>query len=829
MGLSSVFSTAVTGLQGAETTIDVAGNNVANSSTVGFKASQVLFATQFLQTLSLGSASSTNSGGTNPRQIGLGTQVAAITPNFTQGTLQISSSPADLAIQGEGFFIVQANTGEQLYTRNGKFQLNAANEVTTISGARLLGYGVDEDFVIQSTTLQPLSIPLGQAAVAKATDNVVLEGTLTPQGDIADTAEIIQSGILGDANDTAPLSSTTLALANVPNVAGAPPTTATESTTGGGLTPGVYRYKVVFADRAIGLVPDTSSRESQEISITVTGANDTVTLANLPTSGNYDFIRIYRTEVGGSTFKYLDERPIPTAGYVDITSDVVLDANLPADLPAVEATLTGNYSYYVTFADSLGGPPNGTESRPTPVIGPQIVANGRVQLTNIPVDGSGQWSVRRIYRNLSTDDSKFYFVGEIPDNLAGQNFTDATSDATILANPQIDLDGPRINTSTLLTDVLRRDGAVYNQVFKLGALTFNGRKGGSLVDPSSPPQLQITATTTVLDLVNFMTDALGIQTPPGPDPLNPIPPDIVTGDNPGGSVTSNGQIRLVSNNGIRNAVEVALSAFTLIPTGSTTPEAVSMPFSQAQAAQGQSAVADVVVFDSLGIPLNVRITAVLESVTGTETTYRWFADSGDNDPVSGVDIAVGTGLIRFDGKGDLIGTTNSTVSIDRANVPSAKPLEINLDFSGMKGLGLGSDSSGVAKPPDMSVSRQDGFRPGKLTSFIIGEDGVIRGVFDNGTQRDLGQIRLARFANNRGLSQRGQNLFSDGVNSGLPVIGNPSEQGIGQIIAGAVELSNTDIGQNLIDLITASTMYRGNARVITAAQQLLDELLNLRR
>ena len=135
MGLSSVFSTAVTGLQGAETTIDVAGNNVANSSTVGFKSSQVLFATQFLQTLSLGSASSTNSGGTNPRQIGLGTQVAAITPNFTQGTLQISSNPADLAIQGEGFFIVQANTGEQLYTRNGKFQLNAANEVTTISGA----------------------------------------------------------------------------------------------------------------------------------------------------------------------------------------------------------------------------------------------------------------------------------------------------------------------------------------------------------------------------------------------------------------------------------------------------------------------------------------------------------------------------------------------------------------------------------------------------------------------------------------------------------------------------------------------------------------------
>ena len=72
-------------------------------------------------------------------------------------------------------------------------------------------------------------------------------------------------------------------------------------------------------------------------------------------------------------------------------------------------------------------------------------------------------------------------------------------------------------------------------------------------------------------------------------------------------------------------------------------------------------------------------------------------------------------------------------------------------------------------------------------------------------------------------------MFSSGVNSGLPIEGNPGEQGIGTIVAGATELSNTDIGQNLIDLITASTQYRGGTRVITAVQQLLDELMNLRR
>ena len=94
MGLQSALTTALTGLQAAETTIDVVGNNVANSQTVGFKESDVVFATQFLQTLSIGSAPSTDSGGTNPRQIGLGVKVAEISPDFSQGTIEISSNPA---------------------------------------------------------------------------------------------------------------------------------------------------------------------------------------------------------------------------------------------------------------------------------------------------------------------------------------------------------------------------------------------------------------------------------------------------------------------------------------------------------------------------------------------------------------------------------------------------------------------------------------------------------------------------------------------------------------------------------------------------------------
>ena len=203
MGLQSALTTALTGLQAAETTIDVVGNNVANSQTVGFKESEAIFATQFLQTLSIGSSPSTNSGGTNPRQIGLGVKVAEISPNFTQGTIEISSNPLDVAIQGDGFLIVQNGT-DRLYTRNGQLKLNADNEITTTTGQRLLGYTVNDDFDLLTNNLVPLSIPLGKERVAQRTANAILNGVLNPAVPKGDQAEVIESLTLGNGNIAQP-------------------------------------------------------------------------------------------------------------------------------------------------------------------------------------------------------------------------------------------------------------------------------------------------------------------------------------------------------------------------------------------------------------------------------------------------------------------------------------------------------------------------------------------------------------------------------------------------------------------------------------------------
>ena len=175
--------------------------------------------------------------------------MASITPDFSQGTIQTSSSPTDLAIQGNGFFIVQGSSGNTLYTRNGQFTLNSANQLVNTTGQTLLGNGVNSDYQINNTTLQPLTIPIGGTSVAQATQNVYLQGDLSPTDAVATTPQIIDSQTLSDASIEVPpnLTSgdmTALAPADVSA------STATASTTAGSVAAGTYNYEITYVNSA---------------------------------------------------------------------------------------------------------------------------------------------------------------------------------------------------------------------------------------------------------------------------------------------------------------------------------------------------------------------------------------------------------------------------------------------------------------------------------------------------------------------------------------------------------------------------------------------------
>lgn len=809
MGLQSALTTSLTGLQAAETVIDVVGNNVANSGTVGFKESDVLFATQFLQTQTIGSAPTGNTGGTNPRQIGLGVKVAAINPDFTQGTIQISSNPLDVAIQGDGFLIVEGFQGEELFTRNGQLQTNAENDIVTATGNRVLGYGVDEDFQIDITSgLVPLNIPLGNLPVAQATQEAFFSGVLSPGVETGTVSGQITSQPLGDitvefpttdSSGSDPFNSGDIQIIAAPNTN----LSATGSSAGGTLANGNYQYRLTWFTNAASPPNATESSPSAALSFTLSGVNGTINLTSLPVdtspSSIWDGRRIYRSTDNGATFQQLGPD-------LDLTTTTFNDNGSLATGGALntDALDQEEYSYYVTFFDSSGN----IESRPTTLVGPYPITDNssRIRLDNIPQPTSGQFDQVRIYRNTGDNTTDFYRVASL--GLGVTTYIDASSDTDISGNAQLDLLGAKATSTTLLTDVVIRNGDSYVQPFVEGTLSFAGLKGGRTL---AAKDLAITSTTTVNDLRNFMQQSYGV--------------DTSLTDGAGSILNAGGELVFNSNLGIENELGAGLTSFRITPTGGDTAP-IAFDFDATRDANGQGSTTNFTVFDSLGEPLNVRITTVKEADDGVSATFRWFATSEDNEPSTGVNTFLDSGTLVFDRNGNLTSPADgrATIAIDH---PSVAPLVFDLDFNQVSGL---ADRDSAGEPvTTLNMIRQDGFPPGVLTSFTITESGLIRGVFSNGAERPLGQIRMARFANATGLQQVGSNLYSQGINSGEPIEGNPGEGGLGTLTAGAVELSNSDIGQNLIDLILASTQYRGGARVITTSQQLLEELLNLRR
>ena len=174
----------ITGLKNFQTVMDIVGNNIANVNTVGFKALRVTFQTALLQTLKSGRAPQDNIGGTNPMQIGLGSQIASIDKLMTQGSFQNTGKKMDLAIQGDGFFIL-SNGSRYFYTRAGNFDLDMNGTLIQAStGLKLQGWVSEVDpksgkrFVDTNKPIGDIIISAGMRMDAKKTTEVRYDGNL---------------------------------------------------------------------------------------------------------------------------------------------------------------------------------------------------------------------------------------------------------------------------------------------------------------------------------------------------------------------------------------------------------------------------------------------------------------------------------------------------------------------------------------------------------------------------------------------------------------------------------------------------------------------------
>ncbi|MCC6143161.1 MAG: flagellar hook-basal body complex protein, partial [Candidatus Hydrogenedentes bacterium] len=178
--MGTAIFTGVNGLLVQQRKLDVIAANIANVNTNGYRGARVLFQDLFAQTLSGGSAPVGNFGGTNGQQVGLGVQVGSIDVNFSQGGLQTTGISSDMAIQGQGFFVL-SDGASQFFTRDGSFDLNSNGLLIDPStGLRIQGYLANDEGVIPpNAALADIVIPIGTSGIVRATQNVTFSGNLS--------------------------------------------------------------------------------------------------------------------------------------------------------------------------------------------------------------------------------------------------------------------------------------------------------------------------------------------------------------------------------------------------------------------------------------------------------------------------------------------------------------------------------------------------------------------------------------------------------------------------------------------------------------------------
>ncbi len=819
LGLTSAIHIASMGMRASEKTINVSGDNLANANTIGYKAERADFTSFLPYIYNYGYPESTAhfNAGTNPLQIGMGVELASVTTDFTQGSFKEGMTNSDIAINGNGFLVVQQpGISTQYYTRNGALKLNSNLELTTNNGLNVMGYGVNGNFELQPG-LTTLRIPINELKIAQQTHNVTIEGILNAVGDSATQGTVLRTNPLTDLSKSVPVDTgTTISQLALPQVEGT--TTATGTSTATGSVPsGDYLYRFAYVD-ANGVESDFSS----PVNATVGTTQNTISLTNLPTlptGADYTTLRIYRAVNPN------DETMTPEflqIADLDTAATTYLDEAASGDPTKVlnQGRLNGTYQYYVTYTNGVN------ESRPTAVGDPISVNGGKLggqlELSGLPTPPAGSnWTGINIYRSTGSDASKFYQIGSLSSSSADQTFIDRVPDTQLISGKEMNFAGGGnvlANNGTLLVNLGQQDASGnFVHVFEKGTLVLEPKKDNTDLREAT---LQITDTTTVADYLAFLNEAYGIRST-----ADGIPPDqgaIGSTINNGkqGATIIDGSMYLTGDPGVDNKLVLSGSSMYMI-TAADPHKGVNLPWTEVQAANGESTATDLQVFDSLGAGISVRMTLVLESKSNTETVYRWYADSPDNQPSTGVSIATGSGTLTFGQDGKLLKASNTTITVERTEVASVSPTTFEFEMN------IGALMALATNEPEVTQTDQDGAGAGILQDYAIQSDGTILGIFSSDAVRTIGKIPLATFANQEGLYKVGESLYRVSANSGDALIPDLTGNNLAKIKANTLELSNTDIGTEIINMVLASAMYRANSKVITTSNELFDSLLRM--
>ncbi|MDP2690302.1 MAG: flagellar hook-basal body complex protein, partial [Deltaproteobacteria bacterium] len=239
------------------------------------------------------------------------------------------------------------------------------------------------------------------------------------------------------------------------------------------------------------------------------------------------------------------------------------------------------------------------------------------------------------------------------------------------------------------------------------------------------------------------------------------------------------------------------------------------------------------VYDSLGNGHLVTLYFRKDSLGAIGNSWDWYAVVNGTDTTSGSTEVQAQGTVTFDTAGALYQESPVTYPAAGFNFSggAAQGQAISFDFgTSIAQAGTGTDgTTQYGTPSSVSTLSQDGYSSGSLQRIGIDQAGMINGVFSNGQTLTLGQVLLADFASEAGLSSVGNNLYQETFESGQPLIGAPGVSGTGLIHSSTLELSNVDLAQEFVNMIVAQRGFQASSKSITTTDQVLAELVNLIR
>lgn len=739
----------ITGLRNFQNQMDVVSNNIANVNTTGFKASRITFQTTLLQTLNAGKRPDENLGGTNPMQIGLGAKVASIDKIMTQGSFQNTGKKTDIALQGDGFFIMSDGQG-QFFTRAGNFTLDSTGHmVDPSSGMTLQGWSAEmldsgRRFVNTNNPIGDIRISAGLIMPAQQTSFINLANNLNADVGIQDTTIVLR-----DSEGR-----------NVPVKFSFKRDMSEDNR-----DLNVYNWSAeIIGDN------NFLYNSGDEFSSTFTGS------VRLDEAGNVTRWETHNVDgerkgdskvyvVDPTRIRDIANNPITINGYMgdDVDPSTPLTANLTGGLYLRDAA--GNLVSY--------DPNDITINRDGDNI--EITLNIEIEDENGNMINQ---EITVIFDNDDTDTTEFTV----------DHFNE-------LMEKGIDFS-------------YGFDGGVFDSDLEEYTITLSGLKiegvdgNTSLVDDiDTPNDLGDGENELIINNLDLYASKLEIQPPSG------------------------GPLRFVDIQNPQNFV----SAEYRSPVVS----------------------ASTLVYDSLGKAYNTYIH--FEKID--TNTWRWTAELQDGTPLKILTQDEerlnqnAEGIIAFDGNGTIAafdwslepnGDINEEDSLGGKGFwfdPSEVGTALNPETTPSSAAGAGpvmvelrfQDVSQFSGQHSITVNEQNGNAQGTLESFAVNDVGDIYGTFTNGRTDILGKIALANFNNPAGLLEIGDSMYVMSANSGLAQIGEAGVGGRGTMIPGALEMSNVDLAEEFTNMIISQRGFQATSRIITTADQILNELVQMKR